>query len=95
MRLRLIGWLVVAAVTPAGTATARSAPGSQAFFSGTLDLAHTLESFLRSYLRFDVFYHVEAWHPDYGDQERDVSVPWPACRPHRAPTSTCCWPSRS
>jgi hypothetical protein len=106
VRLRLIGWLVVAAVTPAGTASAQTAPRTQAFLGGTLDLAYPfggdgepevnrlirgdnpfdnvrlrlfadvvinsrwtvfnqilidpsssmgLESFLRSYVRFDVF----------------------------------------
>jgi hypothetical protein len=42
MRLRLIGGLVVA-ILPAGTATAQTAPGAQAFFSGTLDLAYPFE----------------------------------------------------
>jgi len=40
MRLRLIGWVVVAALTPPGTAAAQTAPGAQAFLSGTLDLAY-------------------------------------------------------
>jgi len=40
VRLRLIGWLVVAALTPAGPAAAQTAPGAHVFFSGTLDLAY-------------------------------------------------------
>lgn len=40
MRLRIIGWLVVAASTPPGTAAAQTAPGPKAFLSGTLDLAY-------------------------------------------------------
>ena len=40
MRLRLVGWLVVAAFTPAGQAAAQTAPGAHVFFSGTLDLAY-------------------------------------------------------
>lgn len=40
MRLRLIGWLVVAVLTPAGTAAAQTAPGAHVFFSANLDLAY-------------------------------------------------------
>src|SRR3989442_14079697 len=43
MRLRLIGGLVVAILTPAGTAAAQTAPGPQAFLSGTVDLAYPFE----------------------------------------------------
>jgi hypothetical protein len=129
VRLRLIGWLVVAAFTPAGTAAAQTAPGSQAFFSGTLDLARTfggsgepevnrlirgdnpfdnvrlrlfadvvvherwtvfnqilidpsssmgLESFLRSYLRFDVFKREKA---DLSLQAGVVPTPFGAYSP--------------
>ncbi|PYQ15889.1 MAG: hypothetical protein DMF80_07495 [Acidobacteria bacterium] len=43
MRLRLIGGLVVAILTPAGPAAAQTAPGPQAFFNGTVDLAYPFE----------------------------------------------------
>jgi hypothetical protein len=129
VRLRLIGWLVVAVVTPAGTAAAQTAPGSHVFFSGTLDLAHPfggdgepevnrlirgdnpfdnvrlrlfgdvvinsrwtvfnqilidpssrmgLESFLRSYLRFDVFKKQKA---DLSLQAGVVPTPFGAYSP--------------
>ena len=129
MRLRLVGWLVVAAFTSAGTAAAQTAPGTQAFFSGTLDLAHPfggdgepevnrlirgdnpfdnvrlrlfadvvirprwtvfnqilidpsssmgLESFLRSYLRFDVFKKEKA---DLSLQAGVVPTPFGAYSP--------------
>ena len=129
MRLRLIGWLVVAVSTPAGTAAAQTAPGAHAFLSGTLDLAYPfagdgqpqvnrlirgdspfdnvrlrvfgdvvinsrwtvfnqividpsssmgLESFLRSYLRFDVFKKEKA---DLSVQAGVVPTPFGAYSP--------------
>jgi hypothetical protein len=44
MRLRIIDWLVVAALTPPGTAAAQTAPGPKAFFNGTLDLAYAFDN---------------------------------------------------